>query len=175
MSRVSATEPDWHREVPENWWDPSRHLLRAIRDYQALGARRGLLGLRRKWIVLRHQFWSLITQAEIPLSVQIGGGLRLPHPNGIVIHPNVVMGPNCMIFQQVNLGSNRGSGRGRSGTGVPVIGGHVDIGPGARLLGGITIGDHAVIGANAVVLQDVPPGATAVGVPARILPPKEEG
>jgi len=53
--------------------------------------------------------------------------------------------------------------------GVPIIGGHVDIGAGAKILGGIRIGDHAKIGANSVVLQDVPDGATAVGIPAKII------
>jgi serine acetyltransferase len=52
---------------------------------------------------------------------------------------------------------------------LPVVGGNVSIGAGAKILGGVTIGDHARIGANAVVLQDVPRGATAVGVPATIL------
>ena len=52
---------------------------------------------------------------------------------------------------------------------APVLVGHVDIGAGARVLGGVTIGAHAVIGANAVVLHDVPPGAVAVGIPARVL------
>ena len=52
---------------------------------------------------------------------------------------------------------------------MPVIGGHVDIGAGAKILGAVTIGDHAVIGANSVVLVDVPSGATAIGVPARII------
>lgn len=51
----------------------------------------------------------------------------------------------------------------------PTLGGHVDVGPGAHILGAVTVGDHASIGANAVVLQDVPEGATAVGVPARII------
>ena len=164
MSAVSATEPDWSREAPRRWWDPSRRLLHTIRAYQALGPRRGL---RRRLIVLRHRFWSVITQAEIQLTTQIGGGLLLPHPNGIVIHPNVTLGPNCLIMQQANLGTNRGK------HGAPVIGGQVDIGPGARILGPVTVGDHAVIGANAVVLQDVPAGAIAVGVPARILPARE--
>ena len=169
MSPVSASDPDWTREAPRRWWDPSRRLLRTVRAHQALQNRRGL-GIRAKWISLRHQFWSLIAQAEVPLATRIGGGLMLPHPTGIVIHPKVSIGPNCMIFQNVNLGSNRGRG------GVPVIGGHVDIGPGACVLGGVTIGDHAVIGANAVVLQDVPAGAVAVGVPARILAGrKQEG
>lgn len=85
----------------------------------------------------------------------------LPHPNGVVIHPRANVGPNCLIFQQVTVGNGDGAD-------VPKIGGHVDIGAGAKLLGGIIVGDHARIGANAVVLQDVPEGATAVGIPARI-------
>jgi serine O-acetyltransferase len=85
------------------------------------------------------------------------------HPNGVVIFPGSVIGPNCQIFQQVTIGV------GGSRSGAPVLGGHVDVGAGAKILGGVKIGDHALIGANAVVLQDVPPGATAVGVPARII------
>lgn len=87
----------------------------------------------------------------------------MPHPNGVVIHPDAVIGPNCLIFQQVTIGSSD------SNPGVPSIGGHVDIGCGAKLLGNITVGSHAKIGANAVVLCDVPAHATAVGVPARII------
>lgn len=85
----------------------------------------------------------------------------MPHPNGIVIHPAAVVGPNCLIFQQVTIGHRA--------EGVPTIGGHVDIGAGAKILGPVTIGDHAIIGANAVVLIDVPSGATAVGIPASLL------
>ena len=85
----------------------------------------------------------------------------MPHPNGIVIHPAAVIGSNCLIFQQVTIGHR--------GDGVPTIGGHVDIGAGAKLLGRISIGDHAAIGANAVVLCNVPEGCTAVGIPAKLL------
>jgi serine O-acetyltransferase len=113
--------------------------------------------------VFRHRFWSTVAGADIPLGSQIGGGLLLPHPNGIVIHPAVRIGPNCLIFQQVTLGT------GEPKPGVPTVGGHVDIGAGAKLLGAVTIGDHARIGANAVVLSDVPPGGTAVGIPARLI------
>ena len=85
----------------------------------------------------------------------------IPHPNGIVIHSAAKIGPNCLIFQQVTIGSAHG--------GVPALGGHVDIGAGAKIIGAVRIGDHAKIGANAVVLIDVPAGATAVGTPARII------
>jgi serine O-acetyltransferase len=111
--------------------------------------------------VLRHQIWSVATGTDIPLNCQIAGGLLLTHPNGIVIHPNSQIGPNCLIFQQVTLGAGDG--------GSPRLGGNVMVGAGAKLLGGITIGDNARIGANSVVVKDVPAGATVVGVPARIV------
>lgn len=110
---------------------------------------------------MQHRFWSALTGADIPLNVQIGGGLLIPHPNGIVIHPGAKIGVNCLIFQQVTIGDKD--------EGVPVIGGHVDIGAGARILGAVSVGDHARIGANAVVLKDVPHCKTAVGIPAKIL------
>ena len=161
---VSASVPDWSREVKRFWcWNPSRSLLATLRAYErstrAPGALRGLL---RRWIVVRHGFWSAVTGADIPLGCRLGGGLLLPHPNGIVIHPDAVIGPNCLIFQQVTLGAGD--------SGAPRLGGHVDVGAGAKILGNVSIGDHALIGANAVVLDDVPACATAVGVPAKSTP-----
>jgi len=163
---VSATEPDWQREVlVPGEWAPGKRLLRAIRDYQKTASGGGpLAGLRRIIAVLRHRFWSVVAGADVPLNSRIAGGLLLPHPNGIVIHPDVEIGPNCLIFQQVTLGTRDAD------SDVPTIGGHVDIGGGARVLGNIQIGEHAKIGANAVVLTDVPAGATAIGIPARIVP-----
>jgi serine O-acetyltransferase len=111
--------------------------------------------------VLRHRWWTVVTGADIPLNCKLGGGLLLPHPNGIVIHPGAEIGPNCLIFQQVTIGEAAG--------GVPTLEGHVDVGTGAKILGQLNVGKHAKIGANAVVLDDVPAGATAVGIPARII------
>ncbi len=160
---VSANEPDLTREYKSMLsWFPSRSLLASIRAYQrCVGSRNPLFILARKIAVLRHRFWSIVTGADIPIDTRIGGGLLLPHPNGIVIHSAALIGPNCLIFQQVTIGSRNG--------GTPRIGGHVDIGAGAKILGAIEIGDHACIGANAVVLRHVPAGKTAVGVPAVIL------
>ena len=166
MSReISATEPDWSRETPRGWWDPSRKLLRCIRRYQAAVTRSTFLGrlAQRRW-ALEHKFWSIVTQAEISPNVRIGGGLLIPHPNGIVIHPAAVIGPNCLIFQQVTIGTTAHGG------GPPQIGGNVDIGAGAKLLGPITLGDHIVIGANAVVTRNVPTNSVAAGIPAKIRP-----
>ena len=113
---------------------------------------------------MQHRFWSAVTDSEIPLNADLGGGLLLPHPNGIVIHSQSRIGPNCLIFHQVTLGTRLGDPR------APRFGGH---GAGAKLLGGISIGDHSRFGTNAVVLCDVPAGATAVGIPAYILGKKE--
>jgi serine O-acetyltransferase len=116
-----------------------------------------------KFVVLRHRFWSAVTGADIPLNSKLAGGLLMPHPNGIVIHPDAQVGPNCLLFQCVTLGA------GGPLPGLPVLEGHVDVGAGAKLLGGVRIGAHAKIGANAVVLCDVPAGAVAVGIPARVI------
>lgn len=163
--QVSATLPDETRECRRGWWDPSRQLLHSVRSYQRWRRQWGVIGRAvRAYHVLRHRFWSALTGAEVPLDCTIGPGLLMPHPNGIVIHPDVVIGVNSLIFQQVTIGT------GGKKPGVPLLGGHVDVGAGAKILGGIVIGDHARIGANAVVLDDVPAGATAVGNPARIIP-----
>jgi serine O-acetyltransferase len=135
--------------VPARFWDPGRKLLRAIRDYQRFEKSGPIISWMRFYAVLRYRFWSVITGADIPINSHIGGGLLIPHPNGIVIHPDSRIGVNCLLFQQVTIGS-------RGGDGVPLIGGHVDIGPGAKILGRVIIGDHAKIGANAVIHHDVP-------------------
>jgi serine O-acetyltransferase len=162
---ISADDPDWTRESKNFFdWDPSRSLLASIRGYQKhAGSRAPWAGLMRRVCVLRHRFWSAITGADIPLNSRIGGGLLIPHPNGIVIHPSASIGPNCLLFQQVTIGMGTGDG-------VPTLGGHVDVGAGAKIIGGVRIGDHARVGANSVVLCDVPAGSTAVGIPARVLP-----
>ena len=152
--------PDWQRERKSGWC-PSASLLASIRVYQKLRGRGGLWRALRPIAVLRHRFWSAVTGADIPLDSRLGGGLLIPHPNGIVIHPNAEIGNNCLIFQQVTIGSN--------GRGVPRIGDHVDIGAGAKILGPITIGAHAIVGSNAVVTRDVPAGATVAGIPARLI------
>jgi serine O-acetyltransferase len=158
---ISADTADWRRE-DYSGWNPGQALLSSIRDYQRAVERGTILSrVARMYATLRYRFWSAVSGADIPLNVRIGGGLLMPHPNGIVIHPDAVIGPNCLLMQQVTLGVTDG--------GAPRLGGHVDIGAGAKLIGAIHVGSHAKIGANAVVLCDVPEGATAVGIPARII------
>lgn len=155
---ISATVPDWSREEVRQFWDPGYKLLRAVRRYQKAKDRGGILGkaVSKYWVIV-HRFWSVITQSEIHLGSQIEGGLRLPHPTGIIIHEDARIGPNCQIFHQATVTS-----------GV-VMGGHVDLGTGAKIIGPLTIGDHAEVGANSVVTKDVEPNAVVAGVPARVL------
>jgi serine O-acetyltransferase len=152
--------PNWDREVPRGFWDPSRKLIKSIRDYQSVTRRGGLLNIiRSKPIVFRHKFWSMVCGAEIDLNTRIGGGLLLPHPNGIVIHPSSEIGINCMIFQQVTL------------AGKVILCDHVDLGSGAKIIGPLTIESDARVGANAVVTKNVEKGTTVVGIPAKVINP----
>ena len=118
--------------------------------------------MKRRWVI-SHRFWSIVTGADIPLNCQIAGGLLIPHPNGIVVHPTALIGPNCLLFQQVTIGTNGPK------EGSPVLEGHVDVRAGAKILRPLRIGRHAKIGANAVVLSDIPENATAVGIPAKTI------
>lgn len=104
---------------------------------------------------------------EVSPQVQIGGGVFLPHTVGTVIGAARI-GDNCTIMQGVTLGTSQPD-MGFTVSERPVIGNDVLIGAGAKVIGGVTVGDHAKIGANAVVLHDVPPYSVAVGVPAVIL------
>ncbi len=99
---------------------------------------------------------------ELAPSTPVGGGLYIAHPVGCVLHAASI-GEDVTVVGQVTFGTLE--------DGVwPVVGDRAFIGVGARILGGITVGCDARVGANAVVLRDVPDRCTAVGVPARILP-----
>lgn len=90
----------------------------------------------------------------------IGGGLRMPHLNGIYIHPNAVIGENCSILQQVTIGANEHRIDYKK---APKIGNRVYIDAGAKIIGDVVIGDDVRIGANAVVTKSIPAGMTVVG------------
>jgi serine O-acetyltransferase len=159
---VSADFPDWTREKPTRFWDPSRKLIMTIRRYQYWRTRRGIIAtFAHKLLIFRHRFWSVVTGADIALNSNIGGGLLLPHPNGVVIHPRAIIGVNCYILQQVTIGELPHR------DGVAVIEGHVDIGAGAKILGPVRIGAHAIIGPNSVVLSNVESKTSVIGIPAK--------
>ena len=103
----------------------------------------------------------LLFGLDLSSAVPAGPGLYLPHPSGMVLMAERI-GANCTFIHACTVGM-------RDGWDFPVLGDAVFVGAGARVLGGIFLGDACKVGANAVVIDDVPAGATAVGVPARIL------
>jgi serine O-acetyltransferase len=106
-----------------------------------------------------------LTGIEIHPSAQIGTGFFIDHGMGVVIGETAEIGDYVTLFQGVTLG---GTGKER-GKRHPTLGNHVVVGAGAKILGGINIGDNVKIGANSVVLKSVPPNSTVIGVPARII------
>ena len=105
------------------------------------------------------------TGVEIHPAAQLGPGLFIDHGVGVVIGETTVVGRDCTIYQGVTLG---GTGK-ETGKRHPTIGDNVLIGAGAKVLGGITVGNNCKIAANAVVLHDIPDDCTAVGVPAQVV------
>ncbi len=116
------------------------------------------------------QFARFLTGIEIHPGATIGAGLFIDHGMGVVIGETTEIGDNVTLFQGVTLG---GTGKQR-GKRHPTLGSHVVVGAGAKVLGPITIGDYVKIGANSVVLQDVPDHSTVVGIPGRIVRIKDE-
>lgn len=106
------------------------------------------------------------TGIEIHPAAQIGRRLFIDHGMGVVIGETAILGDDITLYQGVTLGGvSLDKGKRRH----PKLGNRVVVGTGAKILGPVTIGDDAKIGANAVVVKDVPQGATAVGIPARLL------
>lgn len=105
------------------------------------------------------------TGIEIHPGAKIGKGFFIDHGSGVVIGETAEIGDNCLVYQGVTLG---GTGK-QKGKRHPTLGNNVMVGSGARVLGPFKVGDNAKIAANAVVLEEVPPNSTAVGVPARIV------
>lgn len=101
---------------------------------------------------------------ELPYTVALGRRVVFEHQGGIVIHGNSRIGDECIIRQNCTLGIRKLTEVDKA----PTLEAGVSVGAGAAILGSITLGKGCMIGANAVVLCDVPPGALAIGIPARI-------
>jgi serine O-acetyltransferase len=136
---------------------------RAVRDYR-----------RANWFYKRGHFFiaRFISQMsrkktgiEIHPGATIGKNLFIDHGSGVVIGETTVIGDNCTIYQGVTLG---GTGK-DSGKRHPTLGNNVMVGSGAKVLGPFKVGDNCKIAANSVVLSEVPPDCTAVGIPARVV------
>jgi serine O-acetyltransferase len=138
----------------------------------------------RRWAYLARMPWPLgwvfkvvgflsswcshiTSNIQLPPTAAIGPGLYLPHTGYIVVSTRARIGRNCTVAHGVTIGHARGGVSGKEG--APVLGDRVYVGPGAVIIGPITIGDDALIGAGAVVVKSVPPRAVVAGNPARVL------
>ena len=134
--------------------------------------------LAHKLYLKGHYFWARWisqrgvrkTGIEIHPGAQIGKGLFIDHGNGVIIGETTIIGDNCTLYQGVTLG---GTGK-EHGKRHPTIGNNVMISAGAKVLGSFKIGDNSKIGSGSVVLQEVPPNSTVVGVPGRVVERKKK-
>ena len=110
-------------------------------------------------------FARFLTGIEIHPGAVIGKGVFIDHGMGVVIGETAVVGDYCLLYQGVTLGA---TGK-ENGKRHPTLGCNVTVGAGAKILGNIKIGSHARVGAVTVVLKDVPPNSTVVGIPGRII------
>src|SRR5687767_3311975 len=125
-----------------------------------------LWNLRLRWLARFVSHWSRwFTGIEIHPGVVIGRRFFIDHGMGVVIGETAEIGDDCTLYHGVTLGGTSWN----KGKRHPTLGNGVVIGAGAKILGPITIGEGAKIGSNAVVVKDVPAGATAIGIPARIV------
>jgi serine O-acetyltransferase len=164
------------KNLREDWQTHNRNLLcQGLWVMAVYRFGRWRYGVRPRW--LRTPFSALykmlkvlaeiLTGVDLPCEATVGRGFRIDHFGGIVISGDAIFGEDCVVRNGVTVGLRHTGSRGS-----PVIGDRVDFGAGAKVLGAIRIGDDVAIGANAVVLKDVPAHSIAVGVPARIIPRK---
>ncbi|HEY2587656.1 MAG TPA: glycosyltransferase family 2 protein [Tepidisphaeraceae bacterium] len=163
-------DPDWQADLQrlsprpmlkeQSAWALWVYRFGRRNDRRATGLRKRL-GDRFYWLLYRAT--ETLTGISIPKSVEVGPGLRIYHFGNIFVHADAKLGAGCTLRQGVTIGNRHEGGP------VPVLEDEVDVGAYAQILGGIRVGRGAKIGAMSVVLQDVPPGATAVGIPARII------
>jgi len=134
-----------------------------ICSFLSHGALKRRLFLRPPRMILSH--YEFRYGISIPYQTRIGSGFYIGHFGGIVVNEMAVIGKNCNISQGVTIGQvNRGKRQG-----CPVIRDNVYVGPGAKIVGNVVVGNHVLVGANCVVTKDVPDNAVVVGVPGRVV------
>jgi len=172
MSMWPRLTRDFNRMNEIKGWGAAHTLVDALlldNGFQALIAYR-MASTFRRWGVpfvpaLCRRLSIAFCGIDILPQAEIGGGCYIPHGVGLVVGGATVIGDDCTLLQGVTLGEAR-----FDETSCPRVGDRVTLGAGAKILGGITVGDDSFIGAGAVVLEDVPPQHIAIGVPARIKP-----
>jgi serine O-acetyltransferase len=119
------------------------------------------------WLIYRtaYRFCRNIYGIELPYTATVGRGVVIEHQGGIVIHGSSIIGDHCIVRQNCTLGIRTLEAL----SDAPILMKGVSLGAGAVVLGRVTIGEYAMVGANAVVLHDVPARAVVVGVPAQIV------
>ncbi len=171
------------RLLREDWQVNDRSLFRP--GFQAIAVYR--FGVWREGIAPRplrmpfsflYRLFSVFVRnvygIELPASAVVGRRLRIAHQHAIIVHPEAVIGDDCMIRQGVSIGISRvkkAAGSGPSSRRVaPVLGNRVEVGAGAAIIGAVRIGDDVTIGPNTVVMTNVPDGAIVAPAVPRILP-----
>lgn len=162
------------QQIKEDWIAHGRDWTKP--GFRAVAIQRfGVWRMKLKPIILRAPF-SILYRAlfhkvrntygiELPYTVKLGRRVVIEHQSGIVIHGECSIGDDCIIRQGVTLGNRYLE----QPFDAPKLGNCVNVGAGAKIFGNVIIGDNANIGANAVVLSDIPAGKTAVGIPAKVI------
>lgn len=174
MSTNFADAPGLWAQIYEDWIAHGRDWTKP--GFRAVAVHRfGVWRMRLRPKLLRAPFSVVyrflyryvrnVYGIELPYSVELGRRVIVEHQGCIVVHGDCRIGDDCIIRQGCTLGNRTLDAR----FDAPVLGRQVNVGAGAKILGAVVIGDGAQIGANAVVLDNVPPRATAVGIPARIV------
>ncbi len=174
---LGGEPPSLLEQIMEDWkahdCDWTRPGFRAVAVHR-FGVWR--MGIQSKWLrapfsILYRMLYRKVRNGygiELPYTVKLGRRVIFEHQSGIVIHGHSEIGDDSIIRQGVTLGLRYLDAPCKA----PKLGKRVNVGAGAVILGDVVIGDGASIGANAVVLSDVPPHYTAVGIPAKLIPPK---
>lgn len=119
------------------------------------------------FVAVIYKHYQYLTGIQMPLGTKVGPGLTFPHFSCIIINPQAKIGDYCTIMHDVTIGSERGVNGG-----IPIIGNHVVISCGAKIIGNVKVGDNVMIGAGAIVVRDIPSNSVAVGNPARVVSDK---
>lgn len=153
-------------------WKWYYHYTKPVRSYQRLlrkleyykNCKKGLFSQLYIWII-KYRFYKKSMHLGLQIKPNVfGPGFGLPHYGSIVVSSRAKIGKNCRIHSATNIGEKDGN--------APVIGDNLYMGPGAKIYGGIHIGDNVAIGANAVVFKDVPSNVTIGAVPGKIISQK---
>ena len=166
---IKADLKRYHNHGRFEWFEPSIGVIILFRTGHCLQQIR-FAPIRWIFTIVHlpvYMIFSFLSGIHIARGASIGPGLRIFHYGCIVINSGVSIGKNCTIRHGVTLGNRR------EYYDLPVVGDNVDIGAGAKVLGAIRVGNNVSIGANAVVITDIPDNSIAVGVPARVIPRKQ--